>query len=287
MNRTVALIGTGHLASALAPAMKQAGIQLVAVVARSRRSAALFRRRHPALAKVTGTELPDEADLLLLAVPDREITSTARRLVRSGGRPHGVALHHAGGLGPQALEPLQVNGTATGVLHPLQVLGAAGPGLLRGSYVRIDGVPRARTAAHWLADRLGMTPLKFRRRPDPRALAAYHAGAALASNDLVGLISLGADLLTASGIGRGQALDATAALAEGAIRNLREGGVRGAVTGPVARGDGATVSAHLDRLAELSPEAREIHRLLSRRILELVGRDGGPERKKMERILGR
>jgi predicted short-subunit dehydrogenase-like oxidoreductase (DUF2520 family) len=176
---------------------------------------------------------------------------------------------------------------ATGVLHPLQVMGAAGSRILEGSYARIDGAPRARRIAGSLADDLGMKPLKFRRRPDPQALAAYHAAAALASNDLVALLSWGVDLMVASGIGRSQALEALTVLAEGALINLREGGVEGALTGPVARGDVDTVSAHLDRLKRISPEAREIHRLLSRRILDLSGRKTGGNPGPMQRILGR
>ena len=89
------------------------------------------------------------------------------------------------------------------------------------------------------------------------------------------------------GVGRAQALDALATLAGGAICNLREGGVPGAMTGPVSRGDTVTVSAHLDRLEELSPEAREIHRLLSRRLLDLSRSGGVKERSRMGRILGR
>lgn len=287
MSRAVALIGTGRLASALAPAMKAAGIRVVSVVARTEGSARRFRRRFPWLAGVTATAVRGKPDLFLLAVPDREIDRTASALAETIRRPGAVALHHAGGLGTEPLTPLASAGLATGVLHPLQVLGVAGSNLLQGSYSRIEGEPRARRVAESLAADLGMKVLKFRRRPDREARSAYHAGAALASNDLVALISLGVDLLTSSGIGRSQAVDALAALAEGAIRNLREGGVKGALTGPVARRDVATVAAHLDRLGRLSPEAREIHRLLSRRTLHLSGSATGSSDRPMKRILGR
>ncbi len=287
MSCTVALIGTGRLASALAPALNEAGVQVVAVVARTEASARRFRLRFPWLQGVTATSVAGNPDLFLLAVPDREIRPTARELADIVHSPGAVALHHAGGLGPEALEPLQSAGIATGVLHPLQVMGVAGHQVLRGSYARVEGRARARRVAETLAADLGLKVLKFRRRPDSQALAAYHAGAALASNDLVALISLGVDLLAASGIGRGQALDALAVLAEGAIKNLRDGGVQGALTGPVARGDSETVSAHLERLEQISPEAREIHRLLSRRILELSGPEEGSCRSGLQRILDR
>ena len=287
MSRAVALIGVGRLASALAPALQEAAYPVVSVVARTERSARRFRQRFPRLASVTGTTLEGDPDLLLLAVPDREIGMTATRCAELPFRPGSVALHHAGGLGAGILEPLRNAGIATGVLHPLQVLGDAGHQVLRGSYARIEGEPRARKVAQSLAADLGMVALKFRRQPDQDALAAYHAGAALVSNDLVALISLGTDLLVAAGVGRGQAVQALAALAGGAIRNLQEGGVPGALTGPVNRGDSATVSDHLKRLQKLSPEAREIHRLLSRRILELGGPAGRDDRDALERILAR
>ena len=286
MSHAVALIGTGRLASALGPALQAAGVRIVSVVARTERSAGRFRRRFPGLAGVTATAVRGTPDLLLLAVPDREITPTAALLAELPAVPGSVALHHAGGLGTEVLHPLKSAGMATGVLHPLQVLGDAGHLVLEGSYARIEGEPRARRVAVRLAADLGMTALRFRRRPDGNALAAYHAGASLVSNDLVALISMGTDMLVTSGVGRAQALDALAALAGGAIRNLREGGIHGALTGPVARGDAATVTAHLHRLKEISPETREIHRLLSLKILELTRPEPGPDRRRMERILG-
>jgi predicted short-subunit dehydrogenase-like oxidoreductase (DUF2520 family) len=109
----------------------------------------------------------------------------------------------------------------------------------------------------------------------------------MVSNDLIALISMAVDLLAASGIPRSQALDALTSLAGGTIRNLQEGGVQGALTGPVARGDVETVAAHLERLADLSPEAREVHRLLSRRILRLAGTGPGPADRSMKTVLDR
>jgi predicted short-subunit dehydrogenase-like oxidoreductase (DUF2520 family) len=247
-----AVIGAGRLARALLPLLGPAGHPVVAVADGRRARAADV----------------GAARLVLLAVPDRAIAEVAARLARRAIDWRGrVVLHHAGALGLSPLAALARRGAGVGVLHPLQCLGtdaAAAADLVRGSRARIEGDRAGRAAAARLARGLGLVVLPI--DPTPASRAAYHAAAALASNDLVALLDLAAELLVSAGVSRHAARRALLPLARGTLCQLEAADLAGALTGPAARGDVPTLRAHLERLAQGSPEGAEVHRLLSGRL---------------------
>jgi predicted short-subunit dehydrogenase-like oxidoreductase (DUF2520 family) len=226
---------------------------------------------------------------VLLAVPDREIAPTARRLaaLRSVDWSRRVVLHHAGARGPGELDALAASGAAVGLLHPFQCLGGPRQAaqVLPGSRARIEGDAPARRAAASLARALGLRPLAFDRPLADRDRTAYHAAASLMSNDLLALLAIATDLLASAGIARRAAVDALIALARGTLTQIQAEGPAGALTGPVSRGDVSTLEAHLRRLGP-GGDGR-IHRLLSARLARLALEHG--ERRaarSLRRLLG-
>jgi predicted short-subunit dehydrogenase-like oxidoreductase (DUF2520 family) len=181
-------------------------------------------------------------------------------------------LHHAGSLGLDALRPLERCGAAVGLLHPMQALaqpGVAGK-VLAGSRARIEGDSTATAVARRLARDIGLVPLSFPRPLDARGRRAYHAAASLASNDLVALIAMAADILETTGLDREEAVDALIRLASGTLAQTTGVGLEGGLTGPVVRGDSETVAKHIHVLERESPAHAQIHRLLSARLLALA-----------------
>jgi Domain of unknown function (DUF2520) len=73
-----------------------------------------------------------------------------------------------------------------------------------------------------------------------------------------------------AGLPAGRALPALLPLMQGAVDNLRAQGTVAALTGPLSRGDGGTVAAHLDALARDAPEHAEVYRALGRATLPLL-----------------
>ncbi len=273
------MVGAGRLARAILPALVAAGYPVVAVAARSLASARRAARVAPgAFATRDPSRAAAAARLVLLAVPDREIAAVASRLARdlSEGWRGRAVLHHAGALGTAPLRPLARRGAAVGVLHPLQVLGRpeTASRLLPGSFARIEGDRKGGAAALRLAKDLGLEPLALRRRLSDRDRAAYHAAASAASNDVVALLSIGVELLVAAGARREPAIRALAALLRGAAAHAEAGGIGAALTGPVVRGDAATVATQVARLSRLRPEAAEAHRLLSLWLVRLARTEG-------------
>jgi predicted short-subunit dehydrogenase-like oxidoreductase (DUF2520 family) len=135
---------------------------------------------------------------------------------------------------------------------------------LPGSWAAIAGDPQVRE----LADALELRPFVV---PDEQR-TRYHATAVVASNHLVALLGQVERLAVAAGV----PFEAFAPLAEASVMNAFALGARAALTGPVARGDLATVAGHL---RELPPSERDSYRALAREAARLAdSRDTGLDR---------
>jgi predicted short-subunit dehydrogenase-like oxidoreductase (DUF2520 family) len=257
----------------VAPHLAAARYPVIAVAGRTASSARVLARRLPG-ARPTGDPAPRvaEAELILLAVPDGALGDLAARLAPATGWRGRTVLHHAGALGPEVLDPLRRRGASTGVLHPLQCLGD-GPlaaKVLPGSRCRIEGTRKARRLAERLADDLDLVPLRLRGKLSGADRRAYHAAAALLSNDLVALLGLGAQLLQSVGLDRKTAVEALVPLALGTLEQAGRQGISAALSGPVVRGDAAALQGHLRALSRRARRAEPVHRALSEELLRLA-----------------
>jgi hypothetical protein len=136
----------------------------------------------------------------------------------------------------------------------------------------IEADPSLRAPLRRLAADLGGRPIEL--LPGKRAL--YHAAAVLAGNAPLALLSVASELLVAAGLEPDIAEQGLLALLEGALANARRVGPRAALTGPVVRGDTATVARHLEALHE-HPDADALYRALTREIVRLAGPEGREE----------
>jgi len=193
-----------------------------------------------------------EPDLVLLCVPDRAIAEVALTL------PLGPWIGHvSGATGLDALAPH----TRRLSLHPLQSFTKArGAEQLDGAWAAVTAASsEARSIGFWLAETLGLRA--FELSDDRRA--AYHAGAAIASNYLVTLRAAAGRLLEAAGAPP-EALDPL-------MRRVIDNGFE--LTGPIARGDWETVERHLEAIREHAPELEELYLLLAEATAAVAGRE--------------
>jgi predicted short-subunit dehydrogenase-like oxidoreductase (DUF2520 family) len=240
----LAIVGAGRIGGSLAAAAKRAGID------------ATLADREQAPAVLAG------AEAALLCVPDTEIAAAAAVAARAVPPLRRVG-HTSGATQLDALAPAAAAGTATFSLHPLQTAPDANtdftgsPCAISGSDAEALGFARALAAA------LGMRPFEV---PEEHR-AAYHAAASIASNFLVTLEESAAGLLDAIGID-----DARELLAPLVLRTAANWAERGgeALTGPIARGDDATVDRHLAALEARAPELVELYRALASRTREVA-----------------
>jgi len=233
------IIGPGRAGTALAGAMAASGWTVDGLLGRGDDQAA-------AAAGV---------DLLVIATPDCAVAATAAAVVPVATT---VVAHLSGALGLDALAPH----VRRACLHPLVSL-PAGPGgaerLLGGAWFAVTGDPLVGE----VVGSLGGRPVTV--AADDRV--AYHAAAVVASNHLVALLGQVERIAAPLGV----PLEAFLDLAAGSLRNVRQLGPADALTGPAARGDEATIDAHL---AALDPAERSAYEVLAEQARRLAGRPG-------------
>jgi predicted short-subunit dehydrogenase-like oxidoreductase (DUF2520 family) len=200
-----------------------------------------------------GVDLDAHApDVVVLCVPDRAIAEVAAEI------PLGPWIAHVSGATPlQALDP---HGRRFG-LHPLQSFSKTlGPEQLDGVWGAVTAESdEAKAVGYGLAELLGLRPFDL----DDASRAAYHAGAAMASNYVVTLRAAARSLLEAAGAPP-DALDPL-------IRGVMDTGFE--LTGPIARGDWETVERHLAVIRSERPELEELYLVLAAATARVAGRD--------------
>jgi predicted short-subunit dehydrogenase-like oxidoreductase (DUF2520 family) len=188
----------------------------------------------------------DDPDVVLLCVPDTAIPDASRRL------PPGRAwVGHVSGATPlAALEPHERRFS----LHPLQTFDRSGnPAQLDGAWAAISGATaEALEVARELAELLGLHP--FELADDERTL--YHAGAVFASNYLV--------TLQRAAVRLGVPAEGLVPLMRGTIDHGFE------LTGPIARGDWATVEVHKQAIRTGHPELEPLYETLAEATVALA-----------------
>lgn len=214
---------------------------------------------------------PTDADLVLLAVPDHAVGSTAERLAHQGLDGIGAVAHLSGALGLDALAPLAERGVPVGSFHPFKPFpDVRPPAVFEGATVGVDAsTPELRDRLRALASTLGA---HARHVPDERR-AIYHAAAVMASASVVALAARSQRLLRSIGWSDEEALTALLPLMRETIANLAVEGLPGALTGPLRRGDRATVAGHLSALT-VDPLALAAYVELARTGVELAGELG-------------
>jgi predicted short-subunit dehydrogenase-like oxidoreductase (DUF2520 family) len=230
----VRIIGKGRAGGSLGRALERAGW-----------SVSYLHRDHDVAQASSGV------DAIVIATPDAVVQSVAARVepVESC-----AIMHLSGALGLDVLEPHHRRGS----LHPLVSLPNAeiGSERLVGAWMAVSGVGTD-AIAHALSART------FPVSDETRAL--YHATAVVASNHLVALLGQVERLSQSCQVPFEAFLD----LAIGSLQNIASLSPREALTGPVARGDWATVAKHL---AALPADERELYTSLAQAAARLASR---------------
>jgi predicted short-subunit dehydrogenase-like oxidoreductase (DUF2520 family) len=270
----VAIVGAGAVAQALGRLLADSGERVVALASRTRSKAAdAARFVGPSVRVASLAELPGLATRVLVAVSDEGIAPVAEALAAAGMRS-GVVLHTCGARGPEALAPLGAAGVACGLLHPLQTIVTPEQGV-RNLVDVTFGIAGDGPALEWATEIV--TRLHGRSvHIEADRLSYYHAGAVMASNALVAVVDAALVLFARAGIERDPALGALGPLLRTSLDNVIGSGPQAALTGPIARGDAATVAVHLRALRDVDPTVAGLYEAAAERLLVLARARGVP-----------
>jgi predicted short-subunit dehydrogenase-like oxidoreductase (DUF2520 family) len=262
----IGIIGAGAVGTALGAALHRAGWPVVAVGSRDEARRNRFRSLVPgARAFAEAAPVLDEAELIILSVPDDAIPELAAELRLYGGQ---ALVHTSGALGAEVLEPARAAGTQIGGFHPLIAFADTERAIeaFRGATIAVEGDDELASLLASMADALGATAVRLA----PGSKAAYHAAAVLSAGGFVALLDAIAELGEAAGLDEAGALAVYGGLIEQTLGNARALGIRAALTGPMTRGDVGTLARHLDAMARLAPDALPLYRAAAEREITLA-----------------
>lgn len=264
---TVGIIGAGAVGTALGVAISRAGWPVTAVASRDAGRRDRFRSLVPsARAFIEPAAALDEVELAILAVPDDAIPSVIEPLRLYSGQ---ALVHTSGLLGAEVLQPTLAAGSQIGAFHPLVSFTAdveRSVAAIQGSTIALEGDARLMGLLADLAEAIGGLPVRLPRG----SKAAYHAAAVLASGGLIALLDAIVNLGAAAGLDERGSLAVYGRLIEQTLANARSAGVAASLTGPITRGDGGTLEAHLTALSRLAPDVMDLYLAAARREVRIA-----------------
>lgn len=250
------IIGTGNLASVLAPALEQNGFIVNNVYGRDLAKAKYLANR---LYQAKATDALDfsesKSNVFLLAISDDALEEVSRELVL----PDDAIVAHTSGSSPlSVLGYTAVNNI--GVFYPLQTFS-------KGRKVDFDEVPiliegenkHTRTALTKIAKKLSGNV----QEASSKQRLMLHLAAVYASNFTNAMLLHASDMLQAARLDFGLLGPLVAETFEKSF----ELGPLKAQTGPAKRNDLEIIEKHLEMLADL-PDKQEVYKLISQQIMD-------------------
>jgi predicted short-subunit dehydrogenase-like oxidoreductase (DUF2520 family) len=247
---SVAVIGAGNWGSSLIAALRAASLGPREVIRRNSWQRARLDVR-----------------VIWICVPDAEIASIAEKLAARARHLRGenalrgqIVVHSSGALSADVLEPARRAGAKIASVHPVMTFPTRRIVPLRGVMFGIEAEEVAvRRELSVLARLLGGVP--FAVKPERKAL--YHAAGVMASPLLVSALAAAMETARLAGLDQKTSAAWVRTLAEATAANVFARGPLSSFSGPFARGDAATITLHLEALAE-HPILADVYRSLAR-----------------------
>jgi predicted short-subunit dehydrogenase-like oxidoreductase (DUF2520 family) len=283
----VGVVGAGRVGTAVAVLLQSAGHRIVGVSGRgpTRERASTYLPGVPVVAAETVAE---QAELVIIGVPDDRIAETVEAIASAGGFRTGQWVAHLSGASRlDVLNAARQAGAGRLAIHPLQTVPD-----VDGALERIPGSTIAVTAddeaGFLLGERLGRELMGEPCRLADELRPLYHAAAVFASNYLVVGSAIAEKLFLAAGLT--DPVRAMLALQRATLDNIARLGPQDALTGPAVRGDAGTISMNLEALSQMLPAAVPAYVVMAAAALDVateVGRLSFEGRAAVEEVLQR
>lgn len=292
---SIAIVGAGNLALALALSLRQVGYRIDEVIARdrsSRKAKDLARNAGARVAVISDTSL--RATVVWFCVPDGEIAQAARSLATNTEWKNKIALHSSGALSSDELDSVRRRGAAVASVHPLMTFvrgEVAGKSKARSGESRaaLAGVPFATegdAAAVKVAQRIvkDLGGIAYAIRKEDKA--AYHAWGTFASPLLTALLATTERVAGLAGVNPKDARRRMIPILLQTLMNYAAFDAAGAYSGPIVRGDVDTVKRHLEVLRR-EPVARDVYLALARAAIKYLPAKNKSRLKKLLQSAGK
>lgn len=246
--RRLTVVGGGHVGRVLGRLFAAAGAFAVQdVLARSAGSAAQAAAYIGAGNPVAAGGALRPADVYMLTVTDDQIVPACDALAAAAPLQGAVVFHCSGALASERLGAARAAGAFVASVHPVRSFAdvdavAAG---FAGTLCGVEGDRQALDVLLPALAAIGARAVHI----DASAKTVYHAAAVFASNYLVTVIDAALRAYQAAGVPEAVARELARPLAMESMENAFRLGAAPALTGPIARGDMATVQRQQDAVA--------------------------------------
>ena len=254
----IGFIGIGKMGKTLAVALATHGYRVTACYTRSSTAASELKQLLPrCVITSTSQEVVDQTNLVFITIPDDLIQNYVQDLVVNENQ--GI-VHCSGSLPRSILNNANSKTRFTGMFHPYQTL--AGIDSSAAAVGRLSGITFAIDAEGWLLDQL----ISFSEALDSRTihvpasdLGIYHSSAVLVCGFLATLLHCAISLWEEMGHNKDDAMKAILPLATSTLSNIGNLGVLPSMTGPIYRGDIATIENHISSLISRTPQIVDVY----------------------------
>lgn len=211
------------------------------------------------------------ADITMLTVPDDNIVPVCAQLAAAGllGRDS-IVFHCSGALPSHALLAARECGAGVAGIHPVRSFAAPEQVAqsFAGTWCGVEGERRALDVLEPAFTALGARLAAI----DAQHKMLYHSAAVFASNYLVTLLDVALQAYGKAGIPRKVAQDILEPLVRKTVDNVFRDGPELALSGPIARGDQATVARQYRAVQAWDHRYGSLYRQLGRATLLLARR---------------
>jgi predicted short-subunit dehydrogenase-like oxidoreductase (DUF2520 family) len=264
----ISIVGAGRLSNALAACLLEAGYKIDAIIFRRGGGSQARARRLAAEvgARTSSIRSPILASRVVwFAVPDQQISRCAEILARVQDWGDKIAVHSSGALSSSELDAVKKKGAAVASVHPLMTFVRKVRPSLRGVPFALEGDAAAIRVARRMVLDMGGEPFSIAKEDK----AAYHAWGGFTSPLLVAILVVAEQVAMKAGIRREVARRRMRPIVGQTLANYFATGPADAFSGPIIRGDVATVEKHL-RVLEQIPEANEVYLALANAALKYL-----------------
>jgi len=260
MSATVNLIGAGHVGRVLGKLLSAQGFHIQQVLTRSAASAQQAIDFIGAGRVATAYEQLQPAAVHVLAVGDDQIVPACAALARAVPLSGSIVFHCSGALASDRLQTAGDAGARVASVHPIRSFAdpAAVAAQFAGTFCGIEGDERALAVLMPALQAIGAQPVPIK----AEAKTVYHAAAVFASNYLVTVLDAALRAYQAAGIPEPVARQLAQPLASESMANVFRLGAAAALSGPIARGDLATVARQQQAVSAWDEDTGALYRAL-------------------------
>jgi len=256
--KKLGFIGAGPVGTTFGVRLSEQGYPVIGVADISPEAAKRFAGRVPGC-RVFGKnqELVDAADMVFVTTADDFIAKVSSELKWRNGQ---TVVHCSGASTVQSLEAANQQGAHVGSIHPCQTFAGIEQAIanLPGSTFAIEAEEPVKTTLTEMARAL-KGDIVYLTSEDK---VLYHAAAAIACNYFTTIVKLATDLWRNFGKSSADGIKAYMPLLRGTLTNIETAGFPKCLTGPIARGDVATIRRHLAALEKYAPEMLTLYKEL-------------------------